>query len=286
MTQDECKQETFKHINQVCLYTAAIASAIMRRGVNHDASKLESPELEIFTEYTPKLSASTYGSDEYKQYLKEMNVALKHHYENNRHHPEYFKNGINDMNLLDILEMICDWIAATKRHDNGNILDSIELNQKRFKYNDTLKQIFVNTVTALFEITDEVVPELTKKPIDKMKVFLGGTWNDSTWRDDLIPNLKIDYFNPIVKDWNDECYQEELRQRELCDYCLYIITPKMTGLYSIAEVVDDSNKRPKKTIFHFMKEDGDSVFDEGQIKSLARIGLMIRNNGGYYFDSL
>ena len=27
----------------------------------------------------------------------------------------------------------------------------------------------------------------------KMKVFLGGTCNGSTWREKVIPNLKIDY---------------------------------------------------------------------------------------------
>ena len=87
---------------------------------------------------------------------------------------------------------------------------------------------------------------------NKNKVFLGGTCNESTWRNDLIKLLKIDYFNPVVDDWNEEAYQEELRQREICDFCLYVITPKMTGVYSIAEVVDDSNKRPEKTIFCYL----------------------------------
>ena len=49
------------------------------------------------------------------------------------------------------------------------------------------------------------------------KVFLGGTCNESTWRDKLIAMLEIDYFNPVVDDWTEECYQEELRQREICD---------------------------------------------------------------------
>ena len=54
------------------------------------------------------------------------------------------------------------------------------------------------------------------------KVFLGGTCNESKWRDKLIPMLKIDYFNPVVDDWNEDAYQEELKQRKECDYCLYI----------------------------------------------------------------
>lgn len=118
------------------------------------------------------------------------------------------------------------------------------------------------------------------------KVFLGGTCNESTWREELIKLLKIDYFNPVVKDWTEECYQEELKQREICDYCLYVITPKMTGVYSIAEVVDDSNKRPDKAIFCFINKDDKYKFDDGQIKSLDKVGVMVLRNGGVYFDNL
>jgi hypothetical protein len=81
-----------------------------------------------------------------------------------------------------------------------------------------------------------------------VKVFLGGTCNESVWREKLIPMLDIDYFNPVVDDWNEECQLREIEERENCDFCLYVITPLMKGFYSIAEVVDDSNKRPEKTI--------------------------------------
>lgn len=130
------------------------------------------------------------------------------------------------------------------------------------------------------------------------KVFLGGTCNESMWREELIPMLKIDYFNPVVDDWTEESYLEELKQREICDYCLYVITPKMTGVYSIAEVVDDSNKRPKKTIFCYLNSDFNYkwleneyldryiYFDEGQIKSLEKVGKMVEDNGGKFLQSL
>jgi len=116
------------------------------------------------------------------------------------------------------------------------------------------------------------------------KVFLGGTV-DSKWRDVLIPKLKIDYFNPLVDDWTEDDYQEELKQREICDYCLYVITPRMTGVYSIAEVIDDSNKRPDKTLFLFVEADGKKTFEESQIKSLKKVAQMIVDNGAKYFES-
>lgn len=120
----------------------------------------------------------------------------------------------------------------------------------------------------------------------KIKVFLGGTCNDSTWREKLIPKLQIEYFNPVVDDWTEDDYQEELKQRDECDFCLYVITPKMEGVYSIAEVVDDSNKRPKKTIFCFINDDENLKFNKNQIKSLDKVGIMIKDNGGKYFKNL
>lgn len=116
------------------------------------------------------------------------------------------------------------------------------------------------------------------------KVFLGGTCNCSTWREALIPMLMIDYFNPVVEDWTPECQAEEIKQRQECDFVLYVITPEMTGVYSIAEVVDDSNKRPEKTIFVVL---GDVVhFGKHLFKSLGAVARMVDENGGKSFDSL
>lgn len=132
------------------------------------------------------------------------------------------------------------------------------------------------------------------------KVFLGGTCNGSEWREELIPMLRINYYNPVVEDWTEECMAEERRQRMICDYCLYVITPRMSGVYSIAEVVDDSNKRPGKTIFCILEKDINpftnlssdwkipeyTTFDCSQLKSLNQVGEMVKRNGGQYFTNL
>ena len=118
------------------------------------------------------------------------------------------------------------------------------------------------------------------------KVFLGGTCNESNWRDILIKNLTIDYFNPVVEDWTPECQEEEIKQRKTCNFVLYCITPKMTGVYSIAEVVDDSNKRPDKTLFVILKKDGSEIFTKVQLKSLEQVSKMVEKNGGKTFKTL
>jgi len=123
---------------------------------------------------------------------------------------------------------------------------------------------------------------------NKIKVFLGGTCNESKWREKLITifNEEVDYFNPVVEDWTPECMEEENRQKEICDYCLYVITPKMTGVFSIAEVVDDSNKRPDKTIFCFLLEDEKEFFTKSQIKSLVAVEKIVEGNGSIAFMGL
>ncbi len=125
------------------------------------------------------------------------------------------------------------------------------------------------------------------------KVFLGGTCNESKWRDEIIRQIdgSIDYFNPVVENWTEECMAEEVKQREACDFVLYMITPLMTGVYAIAEVVDDSNKRPEKTLFCFLLEDmGENgerlTFSDGQIRSLTQVRGMVNENGAKIFGSL
>jgi hypothetical protein len=145
----DSKIETLKHINIVQVYLNQVITNFDERSNVHDRSKLNNPEVEIFDEVTPKLAALTYGSPEYFDILKEMKPALDHHYKHNSHHPEHYENGIKGMSLLDLIEMIVDWKAATLRHNDGNLLRSVEQNQKRFGYSDELKQIFLNTIKEL-----------------------------------------------------------------------------------------------------------------------------------------
>lgn len=138
-------ESTKKHITQVEEMLEYFALTLEERGLNHDSSKLQSPEMEVFEKVTPQLRNLTYGSVEYKNQLKEMDFVIQHHYENNRHHPEHFENGIHGMNLIDLLEMFCDWCAAVKRHKDGSFTSSLEVNKKRFKMSEQLESIFKNT---------------------------------------------------------------------------------------------------------------------------------------------
>ena len=145
----DSKEDTEDHINRVRELIRHCRENLSSRGLDHDSSKLQTPEKEIFDEMTPKLKASTYGSDEYKMMLDGMKPALDHHYTANSHHPEHYPCGVESMTLLDILEMLCDWKAAGERHANGTIERSLTVNRERFKIDDQLFSIFENTVREL-----------------------------------------------------------------------------------------------------------------------------------------
>ena len=113
------------------------------------------------------------------------------------------------------------------------------------------------------------------------RIFLGGTCNETTWRNDLIRVLnQLDYFNPVVEDWTPECQAIEIDEKEnKCNIHFYCITSAMTGVFSIAEVVDSVHNKTKRTIMQVIP-DG---FTKGQLKSLKAVVDLVNSRGGIAF---
>lgn len=148
-------QGVLAHKQLVAKYMQLIAADLTKRAIVHDDSKFSPEESEAFERVTPLLKTLEYGSPEYKEALKELGPALEHHYKHNCHHPEYSESGINDMSLPDLIEMVCDWIAATQRIKDGNIYRSLEINKKRFHIDTQLGYILSNTIGDIL-ITEDV----------------------------------------------------------------------------------------------------------------------------------
>lgn len=119
-----------------------------------------------------------------------------------------------------------------------------------------------------------------------MKVFLGGTVNGSKWRDELIPMLEIDYFNPVVPHWDEDARKNEEFQKKSADFQLFVLTPLMKGVFSVAEVVDASNKIPERTVFCVLESDEGKVWDDFNTRALAAVKDMVKSNGAFVFGSL
>lgn len=141
--------DTLRHIKRVNELLSNCAIELLERGKNHDSSKLERGEREYFDRVGERLKGLEYGSDEYKASLKELEPALEHHYANNPHHPEHYEDGVDSMNLFDVLEMLVDWKAAGERHDTGSIFKSLEYNKVRFSISPQLLRILENTANYI-----------------------------------------------------------------------------------------------------------------------------------------
>jgi hypothetical protein len=150
--------ETLTHVRRVGDFLADAAANLVRRAAKHDHSKVCAPEKAVFDEMTPRLARLTYGSQEYLDSVQELGPALEHHFQENDHHPEHYEDGVAGMSLMALIEMLCDWRAAserTKQRADGDeylkrsFADGLRYNQERFGYGDELARVIENTAREL-----------------------------------------------------------------------------------------------------------------------------------------
>ncbi len=149
-TVNNSRPGTLAHIAEVRRLIGKMLRSLAQRSLLHDQSKLEDPEVAGFDQAAHRLAGCAYDSEEYRAGLAALRPALAHHYAVNSHHPEHYSEGIRGMCLMDLAEMLCDWMAACQRSPDGQILSSLDKNQARFGYGDELKQILLNTVQKLY----------------------------------------------------------------------------------------------------------------------------------------
>jgi hypothetical protein len=145
----DSRPDTWEHIHRVRGLLGQVIADLQERAHEHDQTKLASPEREAFDVISPRLAKLTYGSDEYRASLREMKPAIQHHYAAYRHHPEHFEDGFAAMNLVDVMEMLADWKAASERHADGDLGRSIEHNAERFGYGPEVAALLTNTARDL-----------------------------------------------------------------------------------------------------------------------------------------
>jgi hypothetical protein len=136
------------HKRRVAGYMQLTANELFRRACEHDSSKFGPSEFEAYEQAFPAFQKYAYGSREYEAEVRKIKPAVQHHYAANDHHPEFFANGIADMNLIQLLEMVCDWIAASER-SHGGTDKSLKINKQRFGISDQLHRVIENTVEDL-----------------------------------------------------------------------------------------------------------------------------------------
>lgn len=163
----DSRPDTYEHIHWVQIFMNRVIQDLMGRSLRHDRSKLTSPEKEAFDKLDEtKREGIVYGTPEYKAMFDGIKPEIQRHYQHNSHHPEHWANGIYGMSLLDLLEMLCDWKAASRRHD-GSVRATMDKNQERFGFSDEVKGILLNTLKL-------IEPELIGEP-DSPEEFVATT---------------------------------------------------------------------------------------------------------------
>ena len=108
-----------------------------------------------------KNNRAKFDKAEYDKSKAMLGEALDHHYAHNTHHPEHYEHGVYEMNILDLVEMLCDWSAAVMRHDTGHIYKSIAHNEGRFNLGPQLTAILRNSVELFPEVPGADDPYVT-----------------------------------------------------------------------------------------------------------------------------
>lgn len=193
MNKYDSTADTLKHIRRVNDYLIDASCELLSRAKKHDQSKLEEPEKSSFDEVTLNLNTLKFGSEEYRESTRSIKPAIDHHYSVNSHHPQHYENGINGMNLFDIVEMFFDWKASGERTKDGNIMTSIAINSERFGISKQLRKILENTAMYFFE-NKNIVRELTYK--ERYDMWFSNNYETGMEKNyDVVPDFENEYYD-------------------------------------------------------------------------------------------
>jgi len=145
----EVLTDTIVHVSEVREHLQKMIDDLTVRGIVHDRSKFQEPEFSVFCGTREEFKKANYGTPEYEAVTKKAQVAVDHHYKHNRHHTAFHKNGVDDMNLLDLLEMLADWKAANRRSPDLTFLESLPRCYKKYGMDNTIIRLLENTITYL-----------------------------------------------------------------------------------------------------------------------------------------
>ena len=137
--------DTLRHMAAVRSRLETAVVELLRRGRVHDASKFTPEEKPAFDEAIPAIRGLAYGSPAYNEVVARVRPALAVHYSRNSHHPEFYgERGIAGMDLFDLVEMLCDWMAAAQRNPSDGV--RLDYNVKAFGIDAQLASVLENTL--------------------------------------------------------------------------------------------------------------------------------------------
>ena len=141
-----------KHISCVQAAIQVVIGNLQQRSIVHDQSKYQHDELKGFMRFDDMPEGLEYGSDDYKAAMAQImdgNDCFILHCKRNDHHPEHYEH-VQDMPLVALIEMVCDWRGAHDTYGNkGSWADGVDNNIKRWDF--TTGQIWaIKQIAQLF----------------------------------------------------------------------------------------------------------------------------------------
>lgn len=148
-----------KHKENVRKRLTVLAQQLLQRAEEHDNSKLQSPEVDWLIEMD-KEPRYIYGSPEYLEKKNRWQKFFDHHYEENSHHPEHFKDlGVLGMNLTDLCEYIVDISSYYEDLHPQEVFDLLDKQAIRFDLDFQLTEVLKNTLLDYFTTIGPTTPE-------------------------------------------------------------------------------------------------------------------------------
>ncbi|XP_018910659.2 uncharacterized protein raw isoform X3 [Bemisia tabaci] len=136
------------------------------------------------------------------------------------------------------------------------------------------------------------------KGIPKNDVFLGGSCNPTTWRQDiaipLLNKLGITFYNPQVSQWRQELIELEHQAKEAASILLYVLDDRTRNVVGIIETAFFAGNSRKLVLVMSIAEPGNIINGEAisQIESddlrLAQFLLqdLVKKHGISVFDNI
>ena len=115
-------------------------------------------------------------------------------------------------------------------------------------------------------------------------IFLGGTCNNSTWRDQLIAPEGFEFFNPQLPagvEWEKHHQDAEEAAKKNAAIQVYVITPEITGVFSIAEMVAMAFTNRERLVAGIIGE-----FAPFMQKSMDAVARLLQEQGVYVARSM
>lgn len=126
-------------VQRLCLMAA---NFLMEIALGHDKSKFSNEEYATFINSKSALDGAEKGPDkDYKEWC--TSNAIRHHVQNNRHHPEFWDAISVDMPFLEVVIMYFDWVARTLQR-GGDYEDFREYNMAKLTNQPTARAIILS----------------------------------------------------------------------------------------------------------------------------------------------